>query len=135
MVPVFVEGMGYLGGDWPHGQHIEVDKHSVCFELKVLIGDIAAADDADRIVYRKRFIVHTPVRLTELADKVECIYAAPGNGIEYSDLDIGVLIHQQKTAIGNGGKYVIQQETDPNAPIRGFEQRVGHHGAGGVEFH
>ncbi len=59
----------------------------------------------------------------------------PRNGIEYSDFDIGVLVDQQETVIGNGGKHVIQQETDPNAPVRRFEQCVGHHGAGGIVFH
>jgi hypothetical protein len=53
-----------------------------------------------------------------MAEIVKYPDAAPGKWIEYSDFNIGVLSHQQEAAIGNGGENVVQQETDPDAPIR-----------------
>ena len=66
-----------VSGDRSHGQHIEVDKYRVGFEFKVLIGNVAAADHADRMVYRERLVVHAAVGAPEIANKIQETDAAP----------------------------------------------------------
>ena len=62
MIPETIECRGYRRCNRSEGEYVEVEKLGVCGELKILVGDIAPADDRRLIVDGERFVVHAPVR-------------------------------------------------------------------------
>ena len=126
-VPEFVEYAGQMLHDGTHGHHIVVTELRIRVDLKVLIADVAAADERDRIVGHQELIMH-PIVEPVLVEQEFCAAHNPvvspvSERIEHADLDALLRRQRGDLFIAGDGFSVIQDDPDADAPVGGPQQR------------
>ena len=132
MIPETIKCRGYRRCNRSEGEDVEVEKLRVRGELKILVGDVASADDRRLIVDGKGLVVHAPVRRLEVQQEVQHRAAAARDGIEEANLDVRVLIEPQQVLVLDRREHVVEQEANPNTAIRRLDELAGEDQSGAV---
>ncbi len=93
-IPVFVETIRNVLDDRADGKQVLVDKLGFAARLKVLVGEIASANDRHLVVNGKRFVVHAAIQNVEVRDEADEARAPTRKRIENAYLD--VLVHVER---------------------------------------
>ena len=121
-VPELIEGRRQFRHDGARRDHIQIDEIIVLIAGEILIADIAAAGDGERIVRNEQFVMHAVID----APHVGCggQNAGPGRkssvgkGIEYAHLDVGVFAQMHEQAILARGIQIVDQDAHPHTAVR-----------------
>ena len=89
------------------------------FQLKILLGDVAAAGNCQAAVDNESLVVHPAINPLEVEQQVPCPGAVAREGIEQAYFDIRVGVHQREIRVHTRRKNVINQQADTYPPIRG----------------
>ena len=128
MVPVGIKHRGHLRYDRSDCQNIEVPEFFARIRIKILVGNISAADQCHLIVDCKRLVVHTASE-TAHTECIHCSRFSMRKRIEEADLNILMRIQSCEAGVVTFGVHVVDQEAHPYAAIRRPQQRVDEHSA------
>src|ERR1700734_3082425 len=119
--PELVEGRGEPNGDRTGGEYIGVGELGIRVHLKILIADIAAADQRRGIVDDQQLVVHPVVEprgmKREFDRAPKSIVCAVDERVEYPNLDVRMSIQGDDLFIAGDGGAVVDQYPDTHAAI------------------
>src|SRR4029077_2799691 len=133
-VPEFVEGRGELFRDRASDEHVVVRKLGIGVDLKVLVTDIASAEERCGIVHDEQLIVHSVVEPGgiegEFGGTSQDRMAAICKRIEDSQLDRWMSLKGRELFIARVRLAIIDQYPHTYAAIGRMQHRTGQQPAG-----
>ncbi len=128
VVPIAVEAGGHVTHDPAHSQHVQVDEVAALVGPEIGIPEVAAAGDAHGVVGDEQLVVHALLDaghvLQRRDDAADQRGARAGQGIEQSDLHVGLECQAQHLGVLSRRIEVVEQQPDPHAAPRGIAQRL-----------
>ena len=121
-IPVLVETSADVIDDTPGRDHVLIDEFGVLSRLVVLIGDIAAANDRDAVVYRERLVVHPPIQQVEVHQETQHSGTVPRERVEDANLNALVIVEHGQAVIAAQGERIIHQQTHTDTPACRLDQ-------------
>ena len=125
-------------GGLPHHRSarddIQVAEVDLLMDLEIVVADVAATDDRDRVVHDEELVVHAVIDAIEVGDEVQQMPRTMGEGIEETDFDVRVRIQGGDDCVTALKVQIIHQDAYPYAAIGGPDQALGQDSAGGVRF-
>jgi hypothetical protein len=129
-----VEDVGDIAHHRPGCSDIQVTEVRVRGDAKVVIADIAPANDCHRVVHEHGLVVHAVVDAIKIGNEIQAAKFAIGEGIEDSDLDVGMGIHGGDHLVLAGEVDVIYQHTYFYAAVGRLDQPLRQGAAGRIAF-
>ena len=121
-VPKGIERRGQLRHDGAGRHHVQIDEIIVLIAREVLIADIAAAGDGQRVVGDEQLVVHAVIDAANVARRGDepgpGRESAAGKRIEHPDLDVRVFAQMQEAPVFARRIEIIDQDAHPHAAVR-----------------
>ena len=124
-VPEIVEDRRGFANHRAHGHGVEVPVVRLAVNAEVVIGDVAPAHDRDRVVGDHELVVGTPVDARRVGEEVPQAAAAAAEGIEGTDLDVGICRQPRDLGIAIDDGEVVEQHAHADPAIGGPDDAVG----------
>ena len=91
---------------------------------KILVADIAAANDSDLSIGNEGLVVHPLVDASELGDHAKHPQRTHGYGVEHPHLDVGMTVDGEQGDVGGHRAEIVEQQTHAHAAVGRAEQTV-----------
>ena len=128
-VPEKIEGVRQASHHGAGGEHVVVAELRVGIDLEIRIGNVAPADERDRIVDDHQLVVHPVVEPPRLEQELEGAHrqqmAAIGERVEDADLDVRVSAERDQTLVAVERVAVVDQHAHPHPAVGCAQQRGG----------
>ena len=108
-------------------------KLTCLMHVEIVVADVAAADDRDRVVHDEQFVVHAVVDATEVGEETQQLPRSIGERIEDADFDVGVRIHRRDEHVAVALEVqIVDQDAYPDTSIRGAHEVLDQDPPGGI---